>query len=436
MITPHDTLNGNLLVECSYVNRKGRIKKGQICIEHGMISEVGRNLGAPKLRYDCDKFTVFPGFIDLHVHAREYVLPPGHSKADVEKHRSMLEKETFLTASKTAMNGGVTAFALMPNDPFPPHDKASYDAKMKQAYDCCLVDFVDYALITKDSEPFSYEVPYKIYVHDFTDDELEEVLARYKGCHVTAHCEDKEIVEADFTRPWEAEVMSIKRMLDHAHRFGFSLHVAHLSTEGGIEDIIDARRTGIDVTCETTPAYVVLSHANFKESMCRNWLTIKPPLRSEQDRQRMLEGLRKGDIDCFATDHAPHTAKDKAVGIFGVPLLDHYTHAVGFLLQNGVKMKRVVEACCGFPGKFMQRFSKYRTGKEERFGRIEEGYVGSLNVVQELHGFGSIRTRNSEANFPLRTKCDWSPFEGMMLGDDYLLDSRDCIVRGVLHEVF
>ncbi|MBW2971524.1 hypothetical protein KY359_00680, partial [Candidatus Woesearchaeota archaeon] len=106
---------------------------------------------------------------------------------------------------------------------------------------------------------------------------------------------------------------------------------------------------------------------------------------------------------------------------FGIPLEDHYTNVVGWLLQNRVGRDRIVKMCCEFPGKFMERY----TGA--RFGRIEPGYVGSFTVVEEMD-VGNLIDGCFTDN--LQTKCGWSPFKGMVLGEGSVSFARQTIVRG------
>jgi dihydroorotase len=413
---------GYLSVEGDYVRPDGKVARGKITITKGMITDISQASGSADVV--CrEGDIIFPGFIDIHVHAREYALPEDATGEQVAAHDRQLRKECYATMCAAAVNGGVVAFADMPNNPVPPCDSSSYLAKRFLAAGSCTIDHVVYALIRPGSMPFSSRsIPYKVYTHDFAERQLYSTLRLYRGQFVAAHCENKEIVERDGSRPAEAEVRDISVMLDIATKHGLSLHISHVSTEKGLERILEAKRGGVDVTCETTPTYLFFSKDNIRGAAKGGWLTMKPPIRSESDRQAMLDGLKLGYIDVLATDHAPHTAADKDAGVFGIPLDDHYTSFVGWLLQEGIPMKRIVEVCCIDPGRFMERFTGLC------FGKIAQGYVGSLTVVEKLPpaSFGSSRN-------PVRvlTKCGWSPFEGVKLGREYLLDAKETIVRGV-----
>jgi dihydroorotase len=232
------------------------------------------------------------------------------------------------------------------------------------------------------------------------------------------HCENQGIVAQRSYRPAEAEIADIGFMLEMAHRYKLRMHFAHVSTAGGLELIAQAKRQGMKVTCETAPHYLYFTEDNVGGFTQHKNIFMKPPLRKEKDRLRLLEGIVNGEIDCIATDHAPHTLEHKAAGQFGIPMLDNYTHFVGWLMQHGVKEKRILELCCEFPGDFIGRYT------DERHGQIRKGYVGSFTVV----GTKSLMDLNDE---PIKTKCGWSPFEGAELGNKYLLYANSTIVRGV-----
>jgi dihydroorotase len=413
--------SGTTSVSGFYVSESGSVEHGMIDIVGGFIRSVSGYSGPAEHDFG-EEFLLWPGFIDMHVHAREYPLPQSPSDIDLRAHASQVAKEDYGTVCAAAANGGVVAFADMPNNPFPPKDGASYLAKRVLAARRCTVDSLLYALIVPGSEPFSACVPYKIYTHDFSEQQLEETLSAYRGQFVAAHCENRDVVAQYPHRPCGAEVKDIGKMLDLASGHGFSLHISHVSTYQGLELIVAAKRAGLSVTCETTPTYLFFSKENLRGSVNPGWLTMKPPIRTEKDRLAMLEGVMDGSIDVIATDHAPHTRGDKDAGVFGIPLLDHYTNFVGWLLQEGVSMKRVLELCCVNPGNFMTRF----TGLE--FGRIAPGNMASFTVTERLP---PVKLDSRSAPISIMSKAGWSPFDGCTLGKDYLLSAKETFVRGI-----
>ncbi len=110
----------------------------------------------------------------------------------------------------------------------------------------------------------------------------------------------------------ESEWRQIKRDLDIAAKTGCKYHVCHVSTKESVEIIRNAKKTGIDVTCETAPHYLVFSDADLRDD---GRFKMNPPLRSEEDRYALTEAIQDGTIDMIATDHAPHSAEEKSGGL-------------------------------------------------------------------------------------------------------------------------
>lgn len=417
-----------VLIEGNYVTPDFKVAHGQIRVVDGIIREVGAELGVADIAYQHD-LTIYPGFVDIHVHAREYPLPQNPKPKDIENHERMTAKETFTTASNAAINGGVVAFGLMPNDqPNPPSGPCVYTAKQALAAKGCTIDHFVYALAEKGFEPFG-DYPYKIYTHDLEKKEIRDVFSACASVAqrldrtfyipvVVAHCENAQVIAQEASRPVEAEARDVSLCIGYSAEYGIPVHFAHISCQKSLEFIVEAKGKGINVTCETTPTYLFFSNESRNMYQMRDWLFMKPPLRSESDRKAMLAAFVRGDIDLLATDHAPHTPADKEAGAFGIPLLDNYTNFIGWLKQEGIPLKRIVNACCVFPGRFMQHY----TG--ERRGKIGKGYVGSFTVV------GKKRPEEILLE-PIMTKCGWSPFQGAVLGHKYLLYAHETIVRGV-----
>ena len=274
-------------------------------------------------------FTVFPGFCDVHVHFRE----PGFSY-----------KETIRSGSLAAARGGYTAVCAMPNlDPVP--DSAAHLAE-------------ELALIRRDAQVGVY--PYgALTVGEkgrqladlaamapeaiaFSDDgkgvqsesmmraAMEEV--KRLGKVLAAHCEDESLLRGGYIHDGayarahghrgissEGEWGPIQRDLRLAKETGCAYHVCHVSTKESVALIRAAKKEGVDVTCETAPHYLLLTDLDLREE---GRFKMNPPLRSEADREALLEGLLDGTVDMIATDHAPHSAEEKARGLeksaFGV----------------------------------------------------------------------------------------------------------------------
>lgn len=373
-------------------------KRIEINTSSGLIESVGEPRGTGDLILG-DEYFILPGFVDLHVHARE----------DVSGLHAY--KETFESASLAAIHGGVTAFADMPNNPEPPADEASYAAKREVAKSAH-VDVLLYAAAGPRTRPLSFPAPYKVYMAESvggfafrTEDELRETLAKYRGLCVAFHAEDPAILERARhapshakRRPPEAEVRAIEKALGICESFHIEAHICHVSTAEGLEAIRKARRAGLGVTCEVTPHHLFYDQDNVSSYVRPSFLQVNPPIRSRLDRIALLEGLKSGDIDCLASDHAPHTIEEKEAGASGLPQLDTLGAFAWWLAEEGVSWEAIRRSCAEAPGKFLSRYLR------DRYGKIEPGFVGSLTILR--------RRPYTVRRGDLRTRAGWSPFEG------------------------
>lgn len=333
--------NGMLLTE------EGELVKKDILIEEGKIIEIKDIiLKNAKKVIDADGKLVTPGFIDLHVHLRE----PGGE-----------HKETIATGTMAAARGGFTTVAAMPNTNPVPDSKERLEWLNKRIEETAVVRVLPYAAITvgqQGKELTNFAELKDAGAFAFTDDGVgvqsagmmfQAMKAAAKlNMAVVAHCEDNSLTnngcvhEGGFSEkhglrgiPSVCESVHVARDVLLAEAAGCHYHVCHISTEGSVRVVRDAKRAGIKVSAEVTPHHLLLTDedipgldANYK---------MNPPLRSKKDKEALIQGLLDGTIDFIATDHAPHTAEEKAKGIekapFGIvgletafPLL--YTHFV------------------------------------------------------------------------------------------------------------
>ncbi len=381
----------------------------------GKISTVGPPQGSGDLVLDDDA-RIFPGLIDVHIHARE----------DVTGKESY--KEDFGSAGRAAIHGGVTAVAEMPNNPVAPVDDDSYRDK-RALTKSSPADVLLYAGIGPATSPLSFPVPYKAFMGPSvgqlffrSDPELRDALARYRGHRVSFHAEAPEILDASKNeptharrRPPEAEIVAIERVLEMCDGFDIEANICHVSTAGGLEAIRDARARGQKVTCEVTPHHLYFDQdiaASFREP---GFLQCNPPIRTRLDRIALLEGLKSGDIDYFATDHAPHTLEENERGISGMPHLDTFAPFLFWLRDEGVSWNAIFGACCRRPGELLSRYLP------DLYGRVAEGFVGSLSVLR----MSPTPVRRGH----LETRAGWSPFEGV----EFSGAASHTIVRGTLY---
>jgi len=378
------------------------VRHGQILIENGVIQAVGPHLGKPDHLYP-EACLIFAGMGDIHIHAREDVTGKDNYK------------ETFADACSAALHGGVIHVADMPNNPAAPIDDGSYAAKEKLLLGQDLpVVFTLYAGIGPGTRPLNRDVPYKAYMGPSvgelffsTLEDLDKTLSHYPGRNVSFHCEDPILLEQhrgaathEARRPAECELSATRFALAMIEKYGLRGKLCHYSVGEGLPLIRAAKARGLAVTAEVTPHHVffdtdMLTPAN------RPWMQMNPPLRSPADREAMLEALRDGTCDYLATDHAPHTLAEKEKGVSGQPHLDTYgPFAAWLLVEQGFTPERVAAICSANPGTFVNPY------QPDKFGRLLPGYVGSLTVL-DLKKPVTIRRED------LKTKCGWSPFEGM-----------------------
>jgi dihydroorotase len=176
--------------------------------------------------------------------------------------------------------------------------------------------------------------------------------------------------------------------------------LCHYSVGEGLPLIRVAKAKGLRVTAEVTPHHVFFDTAQITPAN-RQAMQMNPPLRAPRDRLAMLEALRDGAADYLATDHAPHTLAEKERGVSGQPHLDTYGPFVAWLiLEQSFTPERIAAICSANPGAFVNPY------KTEKWGRLQPGYVGSLTVLNLKK---PITIRRAD----LKTKCGWSPFEGV-----------------------
>ena len=267
---------------------------------------------------------VFPGFCDVHVHFRE----PGFSY-----------KETISSGTAAAARGGYTDVCTMPNLNPVPDSLASLAVQEKLISDGACIRVHPYGAITKGErgEALSDMAELASRVVAFSDDghgvqsdaKMREAMQEAKrlGKLIVAHCEDNSLLRGGYIHDGsyakahghagicaESEWGQIRRDLELVRETGCGYHVCHISTKESVRLIRAAKARGLDVSCETAPHYLLLDENDLREE---GRFKMNPPLRAKEDREALLEGLLDGTIDCIATDHAPHSAAEKAKGLAG-----------------------------------------------------------------------------------------------------------------------
>ncbi len=332
--------------------------KIDIAIADETIVAVGENLTTEHddTIIDATGLIVAPAFVDVHVHLRE----PGFGY-----------KERIATGTMAAARGGYTTVCPMPNlNPVPDtvenlkvqQDIIDRDAK---------IEVLPYAAITMGRK--GEELVDVDSLHDkviaFSDDgsgvQVDGMMERAMTAAVkhdaliAAHCEVEELLKGGYIHDGEyarqhdhkgicseSEWAQVKRDIEIAERLGCRYHVCHISTKETVELVRQAKARGAKVTCETGPHYLIYTDMDLQEDA--RW-KMNPPIRSAEDRAALIEGIKDGSIDMIATDHAPHSIKEKsrglkdsAMGIVGLETAFAALHT--HLVRKGViTMERLVE---------------------------------------------------------------------------------------------
>ncbi len=371
--------------------------------EKGLITKVEKSIQADSRNFN-EECVIFPGFGDIHIHAREDVSGKDNYKED------------FISAGNAALQGGVLHVADMPNNPIPPIDDSSYDQKLALTHKSP-IHITLYAGIGPQTSPLNKNVPYKVFMGPsigelFFEDNpsLEKVIERYRGQNVSFHCEDPEILTANKTkptheerRPKEAETLATDFALMLIEKYDLRGKLCHYSTKEGLQKIIAAKKRGVKVTCEVTPTHLMFDTDMLTEEN-HKWFQMNPPLRGKEDRMAMVQGILDGYIDYLATDHAPHTREEKMKGISGISQLDTYGLFVTYMiLKLSIPMKTIALICSKNPGDFVKPYLPKKFG--EGFGEIKEGYAANFSVLNLKKPFAFERNM-------VKSKSGWSPFEG------------------------
>ena len=397
---------------------------------------------------DCTNLYITPGFTDVHVHFRE----PG-----------FFYKESIQTGSLSAARGGYVNVCTMPNLNPVPSNLDNLKIQLELITETSCINIIPYGTITQKGNgksELSNMEDLADYTIAYTDDgkgvQTQELMleamekARNLDKIIVAHCEDESLLRGGYIHDGkyaklnnhrgicsESEWVQVKRDVELAQKLGTKYHVCHVSTKESVDIIRNAKKMGVDVTCETAPHYLILTDEDLKEE---GRFKMNPPLRDESDREELIRGIQDGTIDMIATDHAPHSLEEKSKGLeksaFGIVGLEiafslMYTHLVE---KDLISLEKLLELMCINP---MKRFEidKYISIQRQLFQndfnfknkyipqRDEDYYIhdnmnANLNIID-------LKKEYTVDTSEFLSKGKATPFEGEKL--------RGKIVRTILN---
>ncbi len=305
-----------------------------VVIDRGKVKQIGKSLDV-----SCDETIdatgkyLLPGFVDLHVHFRE----PGDEY-----------KETIKTGAMAALRGGIVGAVAMPNTSPATDSQAIVEFVLKRASEANFNIFpcgtLSKGRAGKDiSEMSELKEAGCVAVSDDGSYLSNPLVARRAfeyasslGLIVMSHAEIPQLTVGGVMNEGEtstrlglkgspdiAESMAVACDIELAKLTGAHIHICHISTKKALENLVRAREQGVHATCEVTPHHFALTDTRIKNYETN--LKMNPPLRTDEDKLFMIEGLKKGYIDCIATDHAPHSEEEKdrefekaPVGVIGL----------------------------------------------------------------------------------------------------------------------
>lgn len=361
---------------------------GDVYIYAGKVFEIGKAISKDCEVIDGKGKVLLPSFVDLHAHFRD----PGFTN-----------KEDIVSGSKAAVRGGYTAVNLMANTNPVCSDMDTVNYVIEKSKQVGLVDAHQVVSITRnlDGTDISHldEISpdiVKLISDDgkgVADNKLmmeAMVKARDKGIRIISHAENPEMSEIDMRM---AENMMTWRDIALAKFTGCKLHMAHVSTKEAMRDVIEAKKEGVDITCEVTPHHLALT----EETEYR----VNPPLRSEEDVHFLIKAIKDGFVDAIATDHAPHTEEDKKKGAPGISGIETafpvcYTKLVK---EEEITLNKLSEIMSKRPAEIM--------GLNK--GQITIGYDADFVLVDldKEYTINSKEFQSKGKNTPLNGKKVW-----------------------------
>ncbi len=353
------------LLKGGQVYSGGAFVRADVLVEDGIVAAVGAAADPQAEVVDVAGKHLLPGLIDVHVHFRE----PGFSY-----------KETIASGSRAAARGGYTTVCTMPNLNPAPDTAEHLQEQLELIREGAVVKVVPYGTITMRQSgggELSQMARMRDRVVGFSDDGrgvqedgvMEAAMREAARLErpIVAHCEVNALLHGGYIHDGEyahlhghkgicseSEWRQVERDIELVRRTGCRYHVCHVSTKESVELVRRAKAEGLAVSCETAPHYLVMTDMDLREE---GRFKMNPPIRSAEDRAALIRGIQDGTIEVIATDHAPHSAAEKAKGLAGsafgiVGLETSFPVLYTRLVREGVlSLERLVEAMSTAPGR-------------------------------------------------------------------------------------
>lgn len=388
----------------------GELYHGDLLTENGRIAAIDRDLDLPADEVIAAQgHVLLPGVMDPQVHFRE----PGNE-----------HKEDLATGSRAAAKGGVTSFLEMPNTSPPTTTRAALADKLARAAEKSVVNYGFFIGATPENVDELVAADgacgIKIFMGASTgsllvdkEEDLERIFAHGHRL-IAVHAEDEGRIRArraEFAdscdpadhsriRDNESALLATQRAVALAEKYQRRLHLLHLSTAEEVA-FLRAHKAPF-ITCEAIPNHLFLNTDAYARK--GPLVQMNPPIRSEADRLALWDGLHRGDIDCIATDHAPHTLEEKALGYprspAGMPGVETSLPLMLTAMRDGhCSLAELQRWMCLNPARLYGVAHK---------GKIAIGWDADLVLVDMVH---EKPVRNEE----MWTKVHWSPFAGWSL---------------------
>ncbi len=406
-----------LLKNAKVVNPQTNYEKiSDIRIENGIIVKFEPDIKPENNEevIDLTGLTVTPGLIDMHCHLRE----PGFSS-----------KETVKTGIESAINGGYTAICPMPNTNPVTDNVVTLQYLLYRAKEVSDIGFYPICAVTKglgSEKTVNVSELLDSGAVAFSNDGkpienmkiLREALKYINSQNslIISHSEDSTLSEGGVINEGKVsaqmglkgiaditESLAVARELEVVRSVKGKYHFAHISTKRSVELIRQAKKEGLNVTAETAPHYFSLSEDDIKDYDAK--YKVNPPLRTKEDVEAVINGLKDGTIDVIATDHAPHTISEKQSPIQIAPM-----GMAGFETSLGVTLTYLVHS-----GKLslMEAIKKYTSAPMKILnlknqGCISIGNEANLTVIDLNEEWIADASK-------FKSKCKISPFDGYKL---------------------